>query len=397
MLERLTVRARRALVLAQEEALRLNHAYVGTEHVLLGLIRERDGLAAMALQSLGISLEDARDKVEEAIVPSGTALTGSSPFTLRAKRVLELARRESLQLGQNYVGTEHILLGIAREGDGVAAQVLAQLGVDLSRVRQRVVQLLTGYLGKEPSLGAGAVPIGSWSLTPRAREVLELALRESLQRGNFFLRSEHALLGLLAVNGGLAARALESLGVSLDDARRRAEERMGPTVPFAAPYELPLRMSDEAGVLQFAVRDARELGQEYVGTGHILLSVLRDEEGGGALVLVELGLELSAIRERVIQLMQEVEREDAEPGPRTDPRVATGDRSPEIRAQAWRASEPGSWVPRCPACWREISSLRLRSLELETEGRERAPGGPLSVAACCCRACGAVIAIRWDR
>src|SRR6202522_1525480 len=156
MFERFTDRARRVVVLAQEEARMLNHNYIGTEHLLLGLIREADGVAAKALESLGISLDAVRQQVEEIIGQGQQAPTGHIPFTPRAKKVLELALRESQQLGHNYIGTEHILLGLIREGDGVAAQVLVKLGADLNRVRQQVIQLLHGYQGKEPAASGTA-------------------------------------------------------------------------------------------------------------------------------------------------------------------------------------------------------------------------------------------------
>ena len=151
MFERFTDRARRVVVLAQEEARMLNHDYVGTEHILLGLIREGEGVAARALESLGISREAVRRQVEEIIGQGQQAPSGQIPFTPRAKKVLELSLREALQLGHNYVGTEHILLGLIREGEGVAAQVLVKLGTDLTRVRLQVNQLLHGDQGKEPA------------------------------------------------------------------------------------------------------------------------------------------------------------------------------------------------------------------------------------------------------
>src|ERR1700689_3787021 len=151
--ERFTDRARRVLVLAQEEARLLNHSFIGTEHILLGLIHEGEGVAAKALESLGISLEAVREKVEETIGMAGTAPSGSPPFTPRAKKVLELSLREALQLGHSYIGTEHMLLGLVREGEGVAATVLVSLGTDLNRVRQAVMQLMSGNQGKE-SVGA---------------------------------------------------------------------------------------------------------------------------------------------------------------------------------------------------------------------------------------------------
>ena len=155
MFERFTDRARRVVVLAQEEARMLNHNYIGTEHILLGLIHEGEGVAAKGLESLGISLEAVRSQVEEIIGQGQQAPSGHIPFTPRAKKVLELSLREALQLGHNYIGTEHILLGLIREGEGVAAQVLVKLGADLSRVRQQVIQLLSGYQGKEAVAAGG--------------------------------------------------------------------------------------------------------------------------------------------------------------------------------------------------------------------------------------------------
>ncbi|CAB4530637.1 MAG: AAA domain-containing protein [Actinobacteria bacterium] len=155
MFERFTDRARRVVVLAQEEARMLNHNYIGTEHILLGLIHEGEGVAAKALEALNISLEAVRSQVEEIIGQGQQAPSGHIPFTPRAKKVLELSLREALQLGHNYIGTEHILLGLIREGEGVAAQVLVKLGADLARVRNQVIQLLSGYQGKEAATTGG--------------------------------------------------------------------------------------------------------------------------------------------------------------------------------------------------------------------------------------------------
>jgi ATP-dependent Clp protease ATP-binding subunit ClpC len=173
------------LVLAQEEARLLNHSFIGTEHILLGLIHEGEGLAAKALESLGISLEAVREKVEETIGPAGSAPTGSPPFTPRAKKVLELSLREALQLGHNYIGTEHMLLGLVREGEGVAAQVLVSLGADLPRVRQQVIQLLSGYQGREGAATAQGSPssdspAGSPLLDQFGRNLTQLAREHKL-------------------------------------------------------------------------------------------------------------------------------------------------------------------------------------------------------------------------
>jgi len=174
LFERFTDRARRVVVLAQEEARLLNHNYIGTEHILLGLIHEGEGVAAKALESLGISLEAVRSQVEEIIGQGGSSPSGHIPFTPRAKKVLELSLREALQLGHNYIGTEHILLGLIREGEGVAAQVLVKLGADLSRVRQQVIQLLSGYSGPGgQGEKTGATTGGSGEQTPSGSLVLD--------------------------------------------------------------------------------------------------------------------------------------------------------------------------------------------------------------------------------
>ncbi|MGA8851651.1 MAG: Clp protease N-terminal domain-containing protein, partial [Aeromicrobium sp.] len=180
MFERFTDRARRVVVLAQEEARMLSHNYIGTEHILLGLIHEGEGVAAKALESLDISLEAVRGQVEDIIGQGQQAPSGHIPFTPRAKKVLELSLREALQLGHNYIGTEHILLGLIREGEGVAAQVLVKLGADLNRVRQQVITLVSGFQGKEseaanqPSEG----PTGSSAVLDQFGRNLTQAARE---------------------------------------------------------------------------------------------------------------------------------------------------------------------------------------------------------------------------
>ncbi|MBN2177410.1 MAG: ATP-dependent Clp protease ATP-binding subunit [Demequinaceae bacterium] len=179
MFERFTDRARRVIVLAQEEARMLNHNYIGTEHLLLGLVREGEGVAAKALEAMDISLNGVREQVQEIIGEGSHAPSGHIPFTPRAKKVLEFSLREALQLGHNYIGTEHILLGLIREGEGVAAQVLGKLGADLGGVRQQVIQLLSGYEGKEPvATGAGpseGTPAGSTVLDQFGRNLSQAA------------------------------------------------------------------------------------------------------------------------------------------------------------------------------------------------------------------------------
>src|SRR3954465_13782166 len=184
MFERFTDRARRVVVLAQEEARMLNHNYIGTEHILLGLIHEGEGVAAKALESLGISLEAVRQKVEEIIGHGQQSPSGHIPFTPRAKKVLELSLREALQINHSYIGTEHILLGLIREGEGVAAQVLVKLGADLNRVRNQVLQLLSGFQGKEAATSGapeqGSTPSSSMVLDQFGRNLTQAARENKL-------------------------------------------------------------------------------------------------------------------------------------------------------------------------------------------------------------------------
>jgi ATP-dependent Clp protease ATP-binding subunit ClpC len=186
MFERFTERARRVVVLAQVEARMLNHDYIGTEHILLGLLHEGGGVAARALEDLGVNLEDVRREVEAIVGQGKAAPLGHIPFTSGAKKVLELSLREALQLGHNYIGTEHTLLGLLREGEGVAAQVLQKLGADLNRVRQKVLQFLGGRTG---AAGTPEIDEATWAevrgdqpLCPRCRASLsETAVHRVLE------------------------------------------------------------------------------------------------------------------------------------------------------------------------------------------------------------------------
>ena len=188
MFERFTDRARRVVVLAQEEARLLVHNYIGTEHLLLGLIHEDEGVAARALESLGISLGAVRAQVEEMIGRGGQAPYGHIPFTPRAKKVLELALREALQLGHSSIGTEHILLGLIREGEGVAAQVLVKLGADPVQVRRRVVELAPqaqGVSRAKCSVCGTPSPACGTLFTSQAGLICEVCIGDDAPAGEF--------------------------------------------------------------------------------------------------------------------------------------------------------------------------------------------------------------------
>jgi len=178
MFERFTDRARRVVVLAQDEARLLNHNYIGTEHILLGLIHEAEGVGAKALEALGVTLDAVREQVRDIIGEGNQAPTGHIPFTPRAKKVLELSLREALQLGHNYIGTEHILLGLLREGEGTAVKVLSRLKAEPAAVRQEVIERLSGYQGKEPATAGGPAegqPAGSLVLDQFGRNLTQAA------------------------------------------------------------------------------------------------------------------------------------------------------------------------------------------------------------------------------
>jgi ATP-dependent Clp protease ATP-binding subunit ClpC len=225
MFERFTDRARRVVVLAQEEARMLDHNYIGTEHLLLGLIHEQEGVAAEALRSMDISLEAVRFHVEAIIGRGQDPPTGHIPFTPRAKRVLELSLREALQLGHNYIGTEHILLGLIREGEGVAAQVLQKLGADLGRVRQQVIHLLSGYTGA----GEETQPRGIERSVSEVRGRIDRVLRrlDSMEAEFRDLRAE---LADILLSGQSAGASLEQTPQPDDEPpvdEPRPDERSG--------------------------------------------------------------------------------------------------------------------------------------------------------------------------
>jgi ATP-dependent Clp protease ATP-binding subunit ClpA len=297
MFERFTDRARKVVVLAQEEARVLHHDYIGTEHILLGLIHEGEGVAAKALESLGISLEAVRQQVEEIIGHGQQAPSGHIPFTPRAKKVLELSLREAQQLGHNYIGTEHILLGLIREGDGVAAQVLVPLGATLSRVRQQVVELLHGYRGETQAARATATP------TPPPSLERQLARLVSRMKG---IESRLSAIELRLGDGPDLSQ--------LDDriADTAAEKR---TAVDAERYEQAAALRDTERRL-LAERD--ELTSEWART-HPSLSALAEE-------VIRLGDEVARLGSGETAAAQDevLEDFDEEPGPPLDDAVVEG-------------------------------------------------------------------------
>jgi hypothetical protein len=261
--ERFTDRARRVVVLAQEEARVLNHNYIGTEHLLLGLVHEGDGVAAHALQSLGISLEQLRHQVEGIVPPGSEAPSGHIAFTPRSKKVLEMSLREALQLGHNYIGTEHILLGLIREGEGVAAQTLTALGADLSRVRRQVIQHVSGS-------AAATAPISQPQAATQRFVGAALPDDGCMFCGRDLYEVERAVTN---ASGALLCKECAWLAV------QTMERATPPTAPVA-PLPLPPRVFGEAP----EPTAAAEIIALFDGWGR---DVLRHVEGGASLVAVQ--------------------------------------------------------------------------------------------------------------
>jgi ATP-dependent Clp protease ATP-binding subunit ClpA len=289
MFERFTAHARHVVVLAQEEARRLNHNYIGTEHILLGLLGEHDGVGFRVLQSFGLSLDGAREEVV-AIVGSGKGEPGTHiPFTPRAKKTLELSLREALSLGHSYIGTEHILLGLIREGEGVAAQIMNKHG-DPRAIRTAVLDAVPEGVPKESRRGTALrwarrrvtglaerdAPAGEQSLTatPAADATLTEATRLA---GGQPVGSHHLLLAALADTDSAAARALAALGVDLERAREtlRGADVTGTSdeqPEVAGGRQMVIHVGEDRVTIEAA-------DPVIVAAGQAALSALGDEAG----------------------------------------------------------------------------------------------------------------------
>jgi ATP-dependent Clp protease ATP-binding subunit ClpA len=293
MFERFTDRARATVVLAQEEARLLRHNYIGTEHILLGLIHEGEGIAARALEALGVSLESVRQRITEIIGEGEDSPSGHIPFTPRAKKVLELSLREALQLKHNYIGTEHILLGLVREGEGVAAQVLVNLGADLGRVRQEVTRQLAGAAeaGGEEMLAAHR------PRTPAAEQAVAAAERLA---GGSPMGSHHLLEALIRSEDSAAAKVLAALGVDADALAAKIDEvgidgTTDLTDEEAAARQMKIDVTDDTITITLRDEAALELGRAV--TEQLGGPIRGDDAAVGGLV---------SLHQAVIRFMTEV-------------------------------------------------------------------------------------------
>ncbi len=290
MFERFTERARQVIILAQEEARTLKHGYIGTEHILLGLLREEEGLAARVLESLDITVERVRAQVVR-IVGSGEEVTsGQIPFTPRAKKVLELALREALSLGHNYIGTEHILLGLVREDRGVASRILLDFDADSEKIRNEVIRMLSGPGGRrspEPPGSALRVPdAGQFGI--RATAVIDRARAEALASQHGRIDTEHILLALLTgEEEDVSLRTLHALGLTADAVRAKLD-RSACSLDQTTGGEIEFTPR----VVELLSNSLREAGRDesgFIDDRHILLALARQEAGGAARFLPDFG------------------------------------------------------------------------------------------------------------
>lgn len=288
--DRFNDRAKRVLALAQDEAIRFNHNYIGVEHLLLGLVREGEGAAARALHSLGVELSKVRSAVEFTI-GRGDSTTTPSEITLspRTKKVVELAIEEARKLGHSHVGTEHLLLGIVREGDSVATGVLQSLGVELERVRHQVIATIG-----QAAPGAGAIYAErrpAERFDDVTRRVIALAENEALGLGHTWVGTEHLVLGLIAANGSIPQKILGKLGLTIEKVR----EQVAKVPPPGPEWETrDLTMTPRAKRL---LELPPFTGSGRVRSEGLLVSLIHDRESSGAKILSALNVTENMILE----------------------------------------------------------------------------------------------------
>ena len=305
-----TPRAQQVLILARQEADRVKNPSVGTEHVLLGLIKLGRGVAINVFKQLGLDLETLRREIEKQVglVPKSAAAV-NPPYTPQVKKVLALAIKEAKSLNHTYVGTEHILLGLLREGDSVAARVLKQFKVNPEQTRKEIrKELDPNYIpgGKEQEMElsvlfqAEALLSAQGNFTPRARQVLELARVEANRLHQSCVDTGHLLLGLVKLGSGVAANVLKQKGLNLETARAEVEKQ---ATTDSEPEAIdPISCTPRAkNVLALASQEARALHHTYVGTEHILLGLLREGDGVAARVLKQFKVDIEQTRKEILK------------------------------------------------------------------------------------------------
>jgi len=315
--EKFTERARKVLNLAQEEAQRFQHDYIGTEHLLLGLVREREGVAVKVLSNLGVDLNLLRSTIEFMIGRGDRIVLGEIGLTPGAKEVIELAVDEAHHLNNYHsIGTEHLLLGLVREGEGIAAQALERLGVNLAKVRTHTIQVLSQSgaphevirtrFAQTHFIQSMVEEVGEeWfdTFTVQVSRVLSRAEEEGRRFQHNSIDTEHLLLALTRESKGVAASVLSNLGVDLNKVRSAVEFILS-VKAHIVPAQVGLTPQVKK-VIELAVEEARLLNHHYVGIEHLLLGLIREEKGTAASVLESLGITLEKARTETIRVLNQ--------------------------------------------------------------------------------------------
>jgi len=349
-LNNFTPRAHQVLNLARIEAARLNHNFLGTEHVLLGLFKLGQGTAINVLRKRGLDLEILRQEVEKQV---GTGpdqeIVGNIPFTPRVKKVIALAQKEAKQLYHTYVGTEHLLLGLLREGDGVAAKVLASLGVELEETRHEILRELdpnfTADAAGSQTASETGEPTTTWDmsanpmdhLTPRAQEAFRRAREEAKNFKQNLVGTEHLLLGLIGLGNGVAVTIVSKAGLDLETVRREVTKTAGTGSNETATEitEPPPGTGYSEGiktVMATAQREAKQLNHTYIGTEHLLLGLLQAGDEAAATIMQKLGVDLQQMRNEILRELD----------PNFD-RTRKEGSAPETKSELWK-----EWWSRFP-------------------------------------------------
>ncbi len=308
MFEKFSDRARKVMALANHQAQRLNHEYIGTEHILLGLVQEGSGVGAAALKRLGVDIKKLRAEVEKLVMSGPNMVTrGKLPQTPRAKKVIEFAIEEARSMNHRYIGTEHVLLGLLRENEGIAAQVLMNLGLELETVRREVLNMLgAGAEGKPKQVTD--VP----SFSSGLKRIMALAHREAVWRKHEHIETEHVLWALIQAGDAAAQEMLDDLNVDTETLQEKMIAALDSDGRDCIGDDRPPEASHVRNALRCAIQEAVALHDSCVGAGHLLLGLASESEGSTHQILTDCGLSPDAVRQELMRLNREVAEQEAE-------------------------------------------------------------------------------------
>lgn len=296
-LSNFTPRAQQVLSLAHQEAERLHHNYLGTEHVLLGIIALGKGVGVNVLSQFGVDLQNVRAEIERHAIPGTEKLTGKMLYTPRVKKVLTYAQQEAKGLHHTYIGTEHLLLGLLREGEGIAAQVLINLNVNLEQTRLDILKELDPNFNSKNAIALGVGNLGNF--TPRAIQALSFAREEADRLHQKAIGTDHLLLGIIKLEQGVAVNLLKSLGLDFDSIRAEVEKRACPIFDEKCTGTI-LYTPRTKRVLEMAKEEAKMLNHRYIGTEHLSLGLLRENEGPAAEIFKHLEVDVEVARKKIL-------------------------------------------------------------------------------------------------